>query len=155
MFPEKPCGLSYLLLAAVCSLRPLGGAPECSAIVAEVTRRVHLVLSEVRQSTHWSNTNTDAGKSKSKNPLVHNTCTTKSLIYGDFLTSRISNLSVLTLLQVFLSLATGLMFIPAERQRKYEYTEYLQRQIKVNEQAGLLQTSTNSVCTSLNCLASA
>lgn len=34
-----------------------------------------------------------------------------------FLTSRISNLSVLTLLQVFFSLETGLMFIPAERQR--------------------------------------
>lgn len=33
------------------------------------------------------------------------------------LTSRISNLSVLTLFQVFFSLATGLMFIPAEKQQ--------------------------------------
>lgn len=36
--------LSYLLLTAVCRLRPLGGATERSAVVAEVTRRVHLVL---------------------------------------------------------------------------------------------------------------
>lgn len=37
----------HLLLAAVCSLRSLGGATERSAVVAEVTRRVHLVLNEV------------------------------------------------------------------------------------------------------------
>lgn len=34
------------------------------------------------------------------------------------LTSRISNLSVLTLFQVFFSLATGLMFIPAEEHKR-------------------------------------
>lgn len=37
-----------LLLDAVCGLRPLGGAAESGAIVAEVAGRVHLVLNEKR-----------------------------------------------------------------------------------------------------------
>lgn len=44
--------VAYLLLAAVCGLRPLGGAAERGAVVAEVTGRVHLVLDEVRRSRH-------------------------------------------------------------------------------------------------------
>lgn len=52
------CALSHLLLTAVCRLRPLGGATERSAIVAEVTRGVHLVLSEVIQGRYRSNYNT-------------------------------------------------------------------------------------------------
>lgn len=146
-FLEESCVHSYLLLAAVCGLRPLGGATERSAVVAEVTGRVHLVLSEVRQRRQWSNTHmrehrvgnptfyqkTQESKHiihKIFNLLVHGTCDSESLMCAGFLTSRISNLSVLTLLQVFFSLATGLMFIPAERQRKHEYTECLQRQTK-------------------------
>lgn len=42
----NPPHLTHLLLAAVCRLRPLGGAAERSAIVAEVTGGVHLVLWE-------------------------------------------------------------------------------------------------------------
>lgn len=37
-----------LLLAAVCSLRPLGGAAERSTVVAEVTGWVHLVLQDFK-----------------------------------------------------------------------------------------------------------
>lgn len=56
-FLEASCVLSHLLLDAVCSLRPLGGAAESSAVVTEVTGRVHLVLNEVRQKRQSSNTN--------------------------------------------------------------------------------------------------
>lgn len=48
-FERVVCVIFYLLLAAVCSFRPLGGATKGSAIVAEVTGWVHLVLREVRQ----------------------------------------------------------------------------------------------------------
>lgn len=37
---------SYLLLAAVCRLRPLGGAAQRRAVVTEVAGRVHLVLKD-------------------------------------------------------------------------------------------------------------
>lgn len=40
----------HLLLAAVCSLRPLGGAAQRRAVVAEVAGWVHLVLRGVRRS---------------------------------------------------------------------------------------------------------
>lgn len=98
--------LSHLLLAAVCGLRPLGGAAERSAVVTEVTGGVHLVLREVRQRGNWSNKSFQL-HTKSWQSYPH-VCR-----FSFFLTSRISNLSVLTLPQVFLSLATGLMFIPA------------------------------------------
>lgn len=45
---------SDLLLAAVRRLRPLGGATECGAIVAEVTGGIHLVLHAITQRRHWS-----------------------------------------------------------------------------------------------------
>lgn len=133
--------LSHLLLAAVCCLRPLGGATERSPVITEVAGRVHLVLYEIRQRGHWANTNIWAWtmfalslhviwtenyttkniklQQKIFKPLEHSTCTSVSLMCAGCLTSRISNLSVLTLLQVFFSLETGLMFIPAERQRQY------------------------------------
>lgn len=46
---KTPCALSHLLLHAVCSLRPLGGAAECSTVVTKVTGRVHLMLNEIKQ----------------------------------------------------------------------------------------------------------
>lgn len=46
---NKSCELAHLLLAAVCRLRPLGGAAERSAIVTKVTRRVHLVLNDMEE----------------------------------------------------------------------------------------------------------
>lgn len=43
VFPPS-CSSSHLLLAAVGRLRPLGGAAEGGAVVAEVAGWVHLVL---------------------------------------------------------------------------------------------------------------
>lgn len=49
----------HLLLAAVCSLRPLGGATERCAVITEVTGWVHLVLQTDHRS-EASNTHRDA-----------------------------------------------------------------------------------------------
>lgn len=49
-FQNKSRVASHLLLAAVRGLRPLGGTAERSAVVTEVTGRVHLVLNEITQT---------------------------------------------------------------------------------------------------------
>lgn len=49
------------------------------------------------------------------------------------LTSRISNLSVLTLFQVFFSLATGLMFIPAGHRERVSKCRALTGSDRANE----------------------
>lgn len=118
--------LSHLLLAAMGSLRPLGGATECSAVVTEVIWRIHLVLNEVRRDIDQTHTRMEKNHITTYNEsfVLQFVCIYIYSMYLCFLTSRISNLSVLTLLQVFFSLATGLMFIPAVRQKQHEYSIY-------------------------------
>lgn len=54
---------SDLLLAAVRRLRPLGGATESGAIVAEVTGGIHLVLQAITQKETLKQVNhTEMGK---------------------------------------------------------------------------------------------
>ena len=117
-FMDQACVLAHLLLAAVSRLRPLGGATERSAVVTEVTGRVHLMLNEVRQRRRSANTSMWTQAliwNVYKTSLQKLLCITDVNMQVVLLTSRISNLSMLTLPQVFFSLAMGLMFIPAER----------------------------------------
>lgn len=64
-FLHESCAPPHLLLAAVCSFRPLGGTTERRAVVAEITGWIHLMLNEITQRRrHQSQVQMSACKHK-------------------------------------------------------------------------------------------
>lgn len=91
---------AYPLSVTVGSLRTMGRSPQRSPVVVKISCRIHLMLSKqtTLSASHY-----------------YSSCASQSAIDWRKLTSRMKNLAVLALPQVFFSRDTGLMFIPAAR----------------------------------------
>lgn len=93
---------SYPFSVAVGSLRTMGGPPQGSPVVVKVACRIHLMLSKQMETSNTLSTSS-----------YYRPCTSHSVSLWVVFTSRMKNLAVLALPQVFFSRDTGLMFIPA------------------------------------------